>query len=55
MDKFKQIGKLLREGEVTSVEIEYDDENYTDLTVFLSLNKDICFDGLSLLLCNQTI
>ena len=50
----EQINKL-RSGEIKSIDIDYDDSSYTELFVFLSMNTDICFDGISLTLCNQQV
>lgn len=55
INQFKLYAKELREGTIHSVELNYDDENATDLFVFLSLNTDICFDGISITLCNQQL
>lgn len=49
----KKYAIQLREGYIDSLEIEYTDESFTDLFVFLSLNQDICFDGISISLCGN--
>lgn len=54
--KYEEIKRLLYSGEIYSVEVEYDDDTSIELWAWLGVNKDICFDGISLSLCiNKTV
>lgn len=53
---YTELVKPLRSGIINSIDVDYDDETIISLWAWLGVNKDICFDGISLSLCvNKTV
>lgn len=44
----------LRNGIINAIEVPYNDDSIIELWVWLKYNQDICFDGVSLSLCNHS-
>lgn len=52
---YSELVKPLRLGIIESIEVDYNDDSIISLWTWLRYNQDICFDGISLSLCDKHI